>query len=188
MAQAKKRMFDGPIPGANYTSDTRNYPWHRPPDLNSFDESVEYFLNKVSRPETMSFMASSMANGATIVELTTLSVLKMIKEGSVTPDMGILVAGPIAKTLEMIAEGQEIEYQRGWQQEPDLMTPERMKKEMEEPDEMEEIPFDIQKMDKNLEQELSTTGLMAEREADVAPVDEQQAMLGDTEEEVEETA
>ena len=186
MAQAKKRMFDGPIPGANYTSDTRNYPWHRPPDLNSFDESVEYFLNKVSRPETMSFMASSMANGATIVELTTLSVLKMIKEGSVTPDMGILVAGPIAKTLEMIAEGQEIEYQRGWQQEPDLMTPERMKKEMEEPDEMEEIPFDIRTT--TLDQDIENEGLMAERDADVAPLDEQQAMLGGTEEEVEETA
>ena len=33
-----------PIPGANYTSDTRNYPWHRPSDITTYDEAVSVLV------------------------------------------------------------------------------------------------------------------------------------------------
>ena len=52
--------------------------------LTLFDESVEYVLKKFSKPQTMSTMASSMANGASILELTNFTVLTMIEKGSVT--------------------------------------------------------------------------------------------------------
>lgn len=183
MDQKKKRMFDGPIAGANYTSDTRNYPWHRPPEFNDYDESVDYFIKKVSRPETMSFMASSMANGASILELTTLSVFKMMQEGSVTPDMAILIAGPIAKSLELIAEGQEINYERGWKQEPNVITPETMRKEMERQNAPIEQDFELGLIDDVTEEELTKdSGLMQPKETDVATEEEQQVMLGETEE------
>lgn len=182
MAQNPKRMFDGPIAGANYTSDTRHYPWHRPPEFNTFDESVEYVMKKFSKPETMATMASSMANGASVLELTNFTVLTMIKEGSVTPDMGILVAGPIAKSLELIAEGQEIEYQRGWEQKPKLITPQIMKKQMDEEDKVEELDFEIQLMDSETEEDTGNSGLMQPKETDVATEEEQQTMLGEAQE------
>ena len=181
MAQNPK-MFNGPIAGANYTSDTRHYAWHRPPEFNTFDESVEYVLKKFSKPQTMSTMASSMANGASILELTNFTVLTMIKEGSVTPDMGILVAGPIAKSLELIAEGQEINYERGWKQEPEITTPETMRKQMDEEDQVEELDFEIQLMDSETEEKTGNSGLMQPKETDVASIEDQKIMLGETEE------
>ena len=30
----------GPIPGENFTSDERNYPWHRPPEYTDMDLSL----------------------------------------------------------------------------------------------------------------------------------------------------
>ena len=32
------KMFDAPIAGENFTSDTRNYPWHRPPEITDYDD------------------------------------------------------------------------------------------------------------------------------------------------------
>jgi hypothetical protein len=34
-------QFDGPIPGENFTSDTKNYPWHRPPQHTELDDAIE---------------------------------------------------------------------------------------------------------------------------------------------------
>ena len=34
--------FDGPIPGENFTSETKNYPWHRPPEITDYDEALEF--------------------------------------------------------------------------------------------------------------------------------------------------
>ena len=40
---------NAPIPGANYTSDTRNYPWHRPPDITDVDEALEHIMERDRR-------------------------------------------------------------------------------------------------------------------------------------------
>ena len=45
--------FEGPIPGENYLTDTKNYPWHRPPDLVDYDEAVSYMLDKIDEPEQL---------------------------------------------------------------------------------------------------------------------------------------
>ena len=42
------KMFDFPIAGANYAADTRNYPWHRPPDIVNYDEGVDYLIRKMN--------------------------------------------------------------------------------------------------------------------------------------------
>ena len=44
-------MFDGPIPGANFAADTKNYAWHRPPDITEYDEAVDYMINKMDDPD-----------------------------------------------------------------------------------------------------------------------------------------
>ena len=42
---------NAPIPGANYTSDTRNYPWHRPPDITDLDEALEYIMDRLTETD-----------------------------------------------------------------------------------------------------------------------------------------
>ena len=41
--------------------------------------------------------------------------------------MGILAAGPMARMVEVIAEKAEIEYDRGWNQKPRLVTTELLR-------------------------------------------------------------
>lgn len=181
-------MFDGPIAGENYTSDTRNYAWHRPPELNTYDEGVEYFLKKLSDPERMSFYTSSMANGLSILDLTTHAMLQMVQDGTVTVDVGILISGPIAKSLEMLAEKQEINYEKGWKNTPTIMTPKIMediiRSENEEGPEREVLDL----LEEDVEE--APTGIMSADDSFVASPEEQETMMGESpeEEEVEEVA
>jgi len=182
----QKRMFDGPIAGENYTSDTRNYAWHRPPELNTYDEGVEFFLKKLSDPERMSFYASSMGNGLSILDLTTHAMLQMVQDGMVTVDVGLLICGPIAKSLEMLAENQGVTYEKGWKDTPSIMTPEIMKsmidKDNEEGPEREVLDI----LEEDVEE--APQGIMSADDNFVASTEEQEAMMGEAPEEVEEVA
>ena len=54
------KMFDFPIAGANYAADTRNYPWHRPPDIVSYDEGVDYLIRKMNEPEELELVIRTL--------------------------------------------------------------------------------------------------------------------------------
>ena len=44
------KKLDAPIAGANYAADTRNYPWHRPPDITEYDEGCSFAPNARCKP------------------------------------------------------------------------------------------------------------------------------------------
>ena len=52
------KMFDAPIAGANYAADTRNYPWHRPPDIVNYDDGVGYLIERMKEPEQLELVFS----------------------------------------------------------------------------------------------------------------------------------
>ena len=65
MLKDKSVLLDGPIPGANYTSDTKNYPWHRPPDFTNLDDAIEDSVKKLTRKKSVFGLISMMQNGMT---------------------------------------------------------------------------------------------------------------------------
>lgn len=115
---------DGPIPGENFTSNTKNYPWHRPPEIKDLDEGVDFFVKKVVADK-------KKANGLiTLIEMgfpisTTVDIFltQGISGGKWTPDFALLLAGPIARIIEMMAKGAGIkDYVRGWEDETKIPT------------------------------------------------------------------
>jgi hypothetical protein len=109
---------DGPIPGENFTSNTKNYPWHRPPDITNMDKAVELFLDKVVRDKKRGPGVITLLNmGVPISTVTSIFVKQGIMGGKWTTDYAILVAGPIARIIEMMAKGAGIEYITGWEDE-----------------------------------------------------------------------
>ena len=113
--------FDGPIPGENYTSDTRNYPWHRPPDIIDYDEAIDYVINQISEPEPMSAVLTLLEAGASIAGVVSTINMANIGDGKYPIDLSILIAGPIARYIELYAKGSGIEIDMGIPQE-ELMT------------------------------------------------------------------
>lgn len=98
----QNQVNNGPIPGENYTSDTKNYPWHRPPKYTDLDDAIEYAYKKLLKsPENL---LTAMEIGLPIVVLTELFLMNEMGQGMWTPDYMILMAGPIAHIMYMMAK------------------------------------------------------------------------------------
>jgi hypothetical protein len=163
-------VFDGAIPGENFTSDTRNYPWHRPPDLVDYDEIVEDLLLKVSSRDVLPGMMSSLSMGTSVAFLTDYMILFYIGEGRFSIDMGLLAAGPLARYIQIMADEFNVDYDMGLDEEGLALAPDLVKamRKLENSPEIE-APVVLEPV----EQE----GFMAPTDA-VAPDEEQEAMLG----------
>ena len=173
--------FDGPIAGENYTSDTRNYPWHRPPDLVDYDDIVEDLLVQTSEPERMTYVMSLLSSGVTIASLVDAVLMTNIAKGRMPIDMAILAAGPLAKFVDILSEDAGISTELGLDGKGRLMTPDMveslsggvnhlMRNPMQEREEVME--------DEVVVEEISKNGLMS-APTGPAPEEEQRAMLGE---------
>jgi hypothetical protein len=97
--------FDGPIPGANYTSDTKNYPWHRPPEVSDLDDAIELFSKKITDEEVLPKVITMMEIGLPVVRVADIIVTGGIMAGKWTPDIAIMMAGPATHLLMILGKG-----------------------------------------------------------------------------------
>jgi hypothetical protein len=109
---------DGPIPGENYTSDTRNYPWHRPPELTSLDAAVEASIKQLTQRESAYSLLTMLQSGVTVVQATDLFVTSGIGAGKWTPDFALMLAGPVSHMIKLMADGYGIKYDMGIEDNP----------------------------------------------------------------------
>lgn len=172
--------FDGPIPGENYTSDTKNYPWHRPPDIVDFDEAVEYVVNQISEPEPLSAVLTLLEAGATISGLVSTINMVNISDGKYPIDLSILIAGPVARYIDIVAKQSGVKAEIGTP-EDDLMTLEHAKGLAGILTEDDDTPEDMPVAAAEMASAAPSGGLMGAPTGEgsmAAPEGVQQSMLG----------
>jgi len=176
-------QLDAPIPGANYTADTRNYSWHRPPDLVDYDEAIDYLITKIDEPEQIELVFAMLGIDAHITTVVTTILLQAVSKGKIGIDLAILIAGPLARYIEISAKNVGIKYEMGVENKDRvIITPSLLKASLgiiEQEDEEEVLP------EEEVALEEPTEGLMAMPGGMAAPQSEQDVMLG-TETSVEE--
>lgn len=111
--QDSNKIPTAPIPGENYTSDTRNYPWHRPPEITDMDKAIEEVVKQLTTTKGAYGLLNSLQAGVTIVQAADMLVTSGIGKGKWTPDFAILLAGPVARMMEIMAKDAEIKYDLG---------------------------------------------------------------------------
>lgn len=104
---------NGPIPGENYTSDTKNYPWHRPPEITNFDQGIELAAKQLMDEEKSSGLVTMMQMGTPISMLTDIFVTSGIGSGKWTPDFAILLSGPVSHIMMLMAKAEGFEPDLG---------------------------------------------------------------------------
>jgi hypothetical protein len=105
--------FDGPIPGENYTSDTKNYAWHRPPEFDDLDKAIDYIGKKLTKPEAAVGLLTMIEAGLPITDLTQTFIMSGIGDGKWTLDFGLLLAGPVAHIMQIMAKSYGIKFNLG---------------------------------------------------------------------------
>lgn len=116
------KLFDGPIPGANYTSDTKNYPWHRPPEITDMDEAIEWSWKKLTDEDAYVGLLTMFQRGMTVLQAADMFVLGAVGKGKWTVDMAALIAGPIAHIMYLMAKGYGIDVKLGIDKKKKPMT------------------------------------------------------------------
>jgi antitoxin component of RelBE/YafQ-DinJ toxin-antitoxin module len=182
--------IDAPVPGANLLADTRNYPWHRPPDITDYDEAVSYMISRISQEEQAELVYSLLQIDTTVTTVVSGLLMQSIAKGKIPIDLAILISGPVARYIEVIAQTNGYKYDMGTDTSDRVkITPTLLKMAMgivedDEEEEMEATPEVVPAMPEG--------GLMgAPTDADkmTATDEEQASMLGmnaDSEEPVEE--
>lgn len=179
-------MFDtrdlGPVPGENYTADTRNYPWHRPPEIDTYDATVDYVIDRMRDEQTAEIVYSLMEIGRPLTNIVAGLMMQGIGRGKFQIDMAVLAAGPVYRYLQMLADSSNIKYEDGLNKKRIPITATTLKMVMgiiddeeapEEPVEAATAPVG------------GLMGSPSPEEATEAPADVQAAMLGMTDEEEE---
>jgi hypothetical protein len=176
MSLLDPNKLSGPIPGENITSDTRNYPWHRPPDITDLDEAIEYVLDDLTDTNLGLRSMAMLKTDVSVATVTDIIVTTGIGRGKWTPDFAILMAGPVARLLTIMAKQYGIDYTMG------LDSGEGSEQAMlaeiinASPQKMHEVAMAVEAEAAQMQAEeggAEDGGLMAP-----APADEQAVMLG----------
>lgn len=105
--------MSGPIPGENYTSDTKNYPWHRPPEFDDVDKAIEHVAQKLTSEDVSMHVLTLVEQGFKISTITDMFLTSGMGKGKWTMDMALLMAGPVAHILCLMCAAEDIEYDLG---------------------------------------------------------------------------
>ena len=106
-------QITGPIPGENYTSDTKNYPWHRPPEYTNLDKAIEAIGKKLLSEEASAGILTMMKMGISVAALVDAFLTSGIGAGKWTPDFALMLAGPTSHIMCLMAEGYGVDYDLG---------------------------------------------------------------------------
>jgi len=182
--------IDAPVPGANLLADTRNYPWHRPPDITDYDEAVSYMISRISQEEQAELVYSLLQIDTTVTTIVSGLLMQSIAKGKIPIDLAILISGPVARYIEVIAQTNGYKYDMGTDTSDRVkITPTLLKMAMgivdEDDEEMEDTPEEVV----SAMPEGGLMGAPVDQDKMTASDEEQASMLGmdaDSEEPVEE--
>jgi len=119
---AQPTLFEGPIPGENFTSDTKNYPWHRPPQITDLDQAIELIAKKVMGEPLCYNIITLLEVGVPVVSIAGIVAMQGIGAGKWTPDYAMILAGPICHIIMIMAESYGVKYKLGLDQDFKLKT------------------------------------------------------------------
>lgn len=171
--------IDGPIPGENWTSDARNYPWHRPPQFTDYDEAAEFLMGRLGETREIDLLYSLVKLEVPVYLITSNFLLRHIMRGYVAIDLAVLLAGPVSRYIQILAEDNGLKPDMSTEDPNyETITPTTLKLQLGQISGLKDLVEDD--ADEAADDD-AMGGLMAtpqEGTVDVATDDEQAAMLG----------
>ena len=177
----------GPINGENLTADTRNYPWHRPPEVTGFDAAVERMIKELDQDKEGELLYSLLELEVPVAIITTNLLMRKISKGILQIDLAVLIAGPVARYIEILALDNNITPDMDMSNGEVPVSAQgllmKMRSDGAQPEEMLEEEAPEIPVEGEEEPLAGEGGLMAPMASDGPPVastEEQAAMLGES--------
>ena len=163
MAVRQEPAFDAPIPGQSLTSEPKNRPWRNPPQLDTVEDAMEYYLPKLSSPEIAPRLLDVIERGIPLTSLAETIVTGGAMQGIHSIDVGILINPILVEFMKGMAEIAEVEYNLGDKDKDEEPDPQLLQLAMKELKESEDV---IEQASTDTQEEMieeEPQGLMARR-------------------------
>ena len=110
MAQPDAPYIDGPIAGQSLTFELGNRPWQNPPQFNTVEESMDWYLERFDNPELVEEMLSIIENKVPLSVIANSMQLGAVLQGVHSIDVGVLITPIIIEILRTLAEKTDTDY------------------------------------------------------------------------------
>ncbi len=152
-----------PIPGQSLTSEPKNRPWRNPPQLDTVEDAMEYYLPKLSSPEIAPRLLDVIERGIPLTSLAETIVTGGAMQGIHSIDVGLLINPILVEFMKGMAEIAEGEYNLGDKDKDEEPDPQLLQLAMKELKESEDV---IEQASTDTQEEMveeEPQGLMARR-------------------------
>lgn len=153
--------FERPIPGQSLTTEPKNAPYERPPEIVDPIEALDVHIENLLKPGAMEDALYFLEYGVDLVTLVQGILRGAVMEGIHSIDVSLIIAPVIHEYIKGFADAADLDYKEGWETEEEEKAlsyrrdveraRELMKKLGEQEDEA--IPTTMEKMTEEPEME-----------------------------------
>ena len=102
-----------PIPGQSLTHELRARPWQNPPQFNTVEETLEYYIPRFLDSDISEQLMDVIEMGIPLTTIANAMQTGGVMQGYHTLDVGILVIPVLVEMMVFLAEEADIEYRVG---------------------------------------------------------------------------
>ena len=113
MTELNQPLLDGPIAGQSLTAEINGRPWLNPPQYTTVDETIEYYLDRMSSEEFTDQLVDVLEMGVPVTTLANTIQLGSVMDGVHSVDVGMLVMPFIMEMIMLIGESSGVKYDSG---------------------------------------------------------------------------
>jgi len=102
--------FAAAPPGHSLTQDNSRWAWGRPPQEVDPDKIMGTILDRLEKPKQKQELLKLLVVGVSVEVIVEGMIIQGFQEGRFTPDVGLLIKGPLAFYIANMAEEENIPY------------------------------------------------------------------------------
>jgi len=113
MTEINQPLLDAPIAGQSLTAEINGRPWLNPPQYTTVDETIEYYLDRMSTEEFTDQLVDVLDMGVPVTTLANTIQLGSVMDGVHSVDVGMLVMPFIMEMIMLVGESSGVKYDSG---------------------------------------------------------------------------
>ena len=113
-------VFSAPIPGEALTAELGSRPWQQPPQYNTVEEALDYYLPRLESDEVTDQLLDVLEMGIPVTTVANTMQLGSVMEGKHSVDVGMLILPVLVELIMLIGDTAGVKYTSGLEKDADI--------------------------------------------------------------------
>ena len=120
MLDQTQPMIDTAIPGQSLTAELGSRPWTNPPQYNTVEEALDYYIPRLQSEEVSNQLLDVLEMGIPVTTIANTMQLGAVMEGKHTVDVGMLVLPVLVELIMLIGDTAKVKYTSGLEKDTEM--------------------------------------------------------------------